>query len=274
MKRVIINTSAEVDLEQSFPGFEGTFAKASIDYQIQKNLSEVESFENGGSDIYMLPLQDLPVDLPADMIIAALSPRKLAIDTMFIHPSCHDPNKLLKIKENSRVYVSSIREARLLESFRSDLEITIVNEETEIGTDTVLLKVYPGQSIDPNFIERKKFTFNPVEFHPVAGSGTMACLTYKENLDIRRALMQLHDRNTAKCTNVERKILRGLDPEDQAYLGAYCHLDHSNNFHVYASLCLPNIQEIIFASLSQTTHLGLDNEILEIINRRKLELNP
>ncbi len=196
----------------------------------------------GEIDLAVHSMKDLPTNSPKGLKITAVSYRANPADWLIINKNA-TASKVLTLKENAVVGTSSARRKAQLLDFRSDVSIkdirgnvpTRLKKLKEGQFDAILLAAAGLSRLEINLDDFEVVQLNPKEFVPAPAQGVLAYQTQKDDIPTRKILQKLHNSETAKCTNVERKVLNLLDGGCQMPLGVYCQTDALDNFHVWAA---------------------------------------
>jgi porphobilinogen deaminase len=229
------------------------------------------SLEEENIDLLVIPLKKVPTTLPEGLIIAGLTPRNHYQEVLFIHPEAFDRKKILRLKEQSIISTYDIRQSIQLRSMRDDLNIEIHNPD--VSQSLSLLK---AGSIDACLLSESDLVWMQVtvsdyytikihasELVPAPGEGTLAFITFRDNIALRRLIKQVHHKETALCTNVERRFVKRFKGH-HSDIGAYCYRDSAGFFHAYASM-KDQKEKAIHVSCSQSTHLELDSKLYDLL---------
>ena len=200
----------------------------------------------------LLPLHDLPVQLPDGISIAALSPRYALRETLVIKYASIDLNLEFRVKRGAAVFVSLDRQRFQLSSIRPDLIFVDSKELADAFFSDVSTEIPDGM---------ESVLLNPKEFLPQPGYGVFAWLTLTENISLRKLLKTFHHKETAVLTNIERKISKINGYQDINISGAYAWTGHDNNIHLYAGAVIHGG----WASkrISQTSVVSICENLLE-----------
>jgi hydroxymethylbilane synthase len=105
---------------------------------------------------------------------------------------------------------------------------------------------------------------DPREFVPAPAQGVLAWQVRESDKELRSALLRIHRKEVASCTNVERKILKLMDGGCHLPLGAYCERDRDGNYHVWAALGeMGGDSEVRTVQYSSSTSFELAEQIAE-----------
>lgn len=226
-------------------------------------------------DIAVHSMKDLPTEMPAGLVIGGLSTRANPADLLIINQSAVDESRILKLKKAAVVGTSSIRRKVQIAHFDQEADIKDVRgnvptriQKMESGEyDAIVLAAAGVERLGIDLSAHKVVAFNPKEFVSAPAQGVVAYQCKKEDKQTRKILKSIHQSATAKCTNVERKVLNLMDGGCQLPLGVYCIEDERGNLHCYACYSPGAGQALIHTSLSQSTHLGMAETIVEQLNK-------
>ena len=174
-------------------------------------------------DLAVHSLKDLPTELPAGFVLAAVPEREDARDAFFsVLHSCLD-----ELPRNARVGTSSLRRQAQLHSLRSDLEIIPLRG----NVDTRLRKLHDGEFdaiiLAAAGVTRLGFTqairhyFEPAEMCPAAGQGALAIETRSDDAATMETVRFLDHSPTRAAVACEREMLNQLGGGCQVPIGAY-----------------------------------------------------
>jgi porphobilinogen deaminase len=244
-----------------------TGEEAAIHFMIQHDTDNLLNIKNGLENndyaIIVHPLSEVPLEKNNQMVIAGLFRRFLPGDCLVVQKNAVDLTQDLKIKQQSKLLVTSPIQKYQLLLLRSDLAI----EMNDLSTDD-RLKYLNNGSVDGLILSQVQVSnmeealagfeiinLNPKEIIPVAGSGVNAFLVHPENLAIRKICQNIHHKETSDVTNIERKIaqLSGLVPTN-----AFAYKDNIGNYHVVACRYTDELKIIRF---SQSTSSELANKV-------------
>ena len=226
---------------------------------------------DGRIDLAVHSLKDLPTQQPDGLCLAALSYRADPADCLLIHPEAHDPQQPFQLKAGARVGTSSARRKSQLLALYPGLEMvdirgnvpTRANKARMAEVDAVVLAAAGIERLELELDGLIQVRLSPREFIPAPGQGVMAIQVKTDRIELRKELAILHQLEVGECTNVEREVLRLLEGGCQMPLGVHCELDQLGNFHVRAALADHWQAPIRRARLSQTTHAGLAEAIVQ-----------
>lgn len=258
----IIKTKGDKIQDLSFDKLEG---KGFFTKEIE------DALLSGEADIAVHSLKDLPTGGPDGLVLAGLSQREDPSDLLIIKKTSYEPKSALNIKENAIIGTSSIRrKTQIIDLLPRakviDLRGNVPTRVSKLDGDKYDAIILASAGINRLALDLSNYetkALNPKEFVPAPAQGVVAYQTREDDKATRRILSKIHNRITAQSTNVERKILKLMDGGCQVPLGAFCSVDTSGNFHVFASYAKPGSNKIKRARLSQSTSLNLAEKIVE-----------
>lgn len=245
------------------------FEKNKVDTEVV-SLSDIQDYagalRRGDVQAVAMPLAETPFFDQADLVIAALSNRNTPGYCLLVRRESYAPSQVLKIRKGGIIYTDSILFSALLKEIRPDTECTT----TEFGSGDMPGDLKPDAFCLPeNNVSAltetedfEKILLNPFEFPPRAGSGVMAIVCMRDDMETRRQLREAHQSDISVCTNVERSIVKGNEMY-QEYTGAYCERDSNGYYHACAVFASDT--GIHRARASSSTHAGLAAELAKKI---------
>lgn len=236
---IVIKTQGDQIQNLGFDKLEG---KGFFTKEIEQKLAEEDI------DIAVHSLKDLPTEQHEHLKIAALTERANPADCLLTRVESVDKGQILNIKKSGVVGTSSLRRQAFLEDLREDLQVaqlrgnvpTRLKKLREGKYDAIVLAQAGLDRIGADISDLNTWTLSPREFIPAAGQGVVAVQIRRNDPDCEQAVQQLHRREVAICTNVERKVLSLMEGGCHIPLGVYCEQDALNNFHVWAAWQPPN----------------------------------
>ena len=228
--RQIIQTSGDKRQDLRFSEFN---AVAHVDKGIFIKELEI-ALEKGEIDAAVHSLKDVPSDLAAGFVVAAVLPRAAIEDVLITREPC----TLETLPKGARVGTSSVRRAAQLKWLRPDVEIVEVrgNVPTRVKKvlgeqpmDAVLLAaaglirlgLMKGNEIQIEGQTISALTLDPVTFLPAAGQGAIAIECRADDESTIQAVRALNDADTEARVTVEREFLRLLGAGCQTPVGAH-----------------------------------------------------
>ena len=222
-------------------------------------------------DIAVHSMKDLPTEMVDGLVIAGLSSRANPSDLLIIKKSSVDINRPLKVRAGATVGTSSIRRKVQLQHFDqsiacADVRGNVPTRLSKLDTehyDAIVLAAAGVERLEINLDNYHVVEFNPKEYVSAPAQGVIAYQCRIGDKPTRRILKKIHSSHTAQCTNVERTVMKIMDGGCQLPLGAYCEQDVSGNYHCYASYSPGEGQELRQVKISQSTHAGLAERIVD-----------
>lgn len=187
--------------------------------------SEVENtLLNGSADIAVHSLKDLPTKITDGLIIAAIPSRQNAADAVVSH---HTITSLNDLPTGATVGTSSLRRIAQVKHLRGDLQCLALRGNIE----TRIQKVESGQ-YDAIILaqaglnrlgldDRVSFTFDPCEFLPAPGQGSLAVEIRSDDTALFEILNKLDHFPSRITSTAERIVLSKLHGGCSIPLGVY-----------------------------------------------------
>lgn len=228
--RQIIQTSGDKRQDLRFSEFN---AVAQVDKGIFIKELEI-ALETGEIDAAVHSLKDVPSDLAAGFVIAAVLPRAPIEDVLITREAC----TLETLPQGARVGTSSVRRAAQIRWLRPDVQIVEIrgNVPTRVKKvlgeqplDAVLLAaaglirlgLMQGNQIQIEGHTLSALTLDPVAFLPAAGQGAIAIECRAGDEATIQAVRALNHAETETRVTVEREFLRLLGAGCQTPVGAH-----------------------------------------------------
>lgn len=216
-------------------------------------------------------MKDLPTNSPEGLCITAVSYRANPADTIIVRKESVNRERIFNIKENGIVGTSSARRKAQVLDFRPDIQIkdirgnlpTRLRKLSEGDFDAILLAAAGLERLEMDLSEFEVIKLNPKEFIPAPAQGVLAFQTQIKDTRIRRIMKQLHQKEVANCTNVERKVLNLLDGGCQMPLGVYCEKDPIGNYRVWAAKAESWDTKPKRVSISSSTTYNLAEKVIK-----------
>jgi hydroxymethylbilane synthase len=244
-----------------------------LDTQIAYYHSETELFNAlllGEIQTVSMGLKDLPTTLPNGINIAALSNRGSVAYALLSLVKNKDDHNLFNLKSNARVWVHSDIDKAQMQQFRPDLILEVNNmspieviEATREGIyDGFVFTVVTIEALELREEEFFMVKFSPKEFITEPGQGVVALLTSEEDIPTRKILKQMHHKEVALVTNIERRVKQLFNDKNVA---AYCQHDAGGNFHLWAAAIVNG--DLKRTRLSHSTSFELAERCFEVLNK-------
>ncbi len=224
--------------------------------------SSLKDLENQQLDLILLPLVDIPFGSFYNTSIAALSNRTKSIHTLVIPSHLHSRKYDFQLQKNSSLTVSSELIRSQMSYFRPDLRIEVMDQsdlssaiETSMTQTSFIVNKEMIESTETDYIH---FDLSPKEIVPMPGTGTWALVCNSENIELRKSLTKIHNKHTAICTNIERKVSKAFDNN----VGVYCEKDLSDNYHIYGVRLNKEKNQLVRKELSYSTTVNLAEDLI------------
>jgi len=206
---------------------EVTFAQVGSKGMFTKEIEE--ALAEGRVDLAVHSLKDLPTELPEPFWLAATPPR---VDPRDVLVSVHHAS-LAALPQGARIGTSSQRRRAQLKALRPDIEAV----EFRGNVDTRLRKLAEGQveaillaAAGLDRLEKAEWVrerFDPKDFCPSAGQGSLGIETRKGDARTISAVAFLDDEETRFAVTAERAALAALGGGCQVPIGIHCRVDSS-----------------------------------------------
>ena len=207
-------------------------------------------------DVGLFPLHLIPPKKQADIVIGALAHRKKTGLSLLIKKEKLKKGNLLQLPETASVGVFSEMERLQILSFRADIKgsfFSMDDFESVLAADAF---VFPSAWVSFFENDYETIDLNATEMIPAAGTGVIAFVCRRNDLDIRRLLKSVHQPKVSALTNVERAIERdALFPT-----ASFCSRDEMNHFHVYSVGVREG--ELLHVNCSSSTSVGLVERVI------------
>jgi hydroxymethylbilane synthase len=246
--------------------FEKYALNASICILSNTSSKEAESaLVNNEVDVVVQLMENLSLAHTENLCLAALSIRADCRDLLVIRNEVLSPDEDLMLKKNASIGTASARRMAQVGDLRPDLSVKefqgkaiSIFEELKSGSYDAVI-VSKADFINSGFHanDTTVIELHPAEFVPAPGQGVYAYQCRKDDLALRKTLLQLHNADVAECTNVERKVLMLMNMENNNTLGVHCIKDKNANFHAYAAYTPDLAQPLVRVRKSQSTVFNL-----------------
>lgn len=170
-------------------------------------------------------LKDLPTAMPEGLVLGALLPREDPRDVLVVNHNV-GAGSIAELPRGSRVGTSSLRRRAQLLALRGDLEVV----ELRGNVPTRLKKVDDGlvhaailaaaglHRLDVR--QRISAYLDAPAWLPAAGQGAIAVQVRADDVESRRQVAALNDRETEVATRAERAFLAALEGGCQVPIGS------------------------------------------------------
>ncbi|WP_081618858.1 MULTISPECIES: hydroxymethylbilane synthase [Thioalkalivibrio] len=179
------------------------------------------------ADIAVHSVKDVPMELPADLVLPVILDREDPLDAFVSNTYAH----VDELPQGARVGSSSLRRQCQLRARRPDLHITDLrgNVNTRLGKldageyDAILLAAAGLKRL--GFDERIRARLEPAVSLPAVGQGAIAIECRENDPEIAALIAPLNDRDTSDRVRAERAFNRRLEGGCQVPLAAHATLD-------------------------------------------------
>jgi hydroxymethylbilane synthase len=207
---------------------------------------------DGRADIAVHSMKDVPAELEADFVLAAIGFRDDVRDAL-VSPS---GRKLDALPQGARIGSASLRRQAQLLARRPDLVVRPVrgNVGTRLGKldagefDALMLAAAGLRRLG---LESRVTEYLDVEASmPAAGQGALGIECLAAAADVRALIAPFDDPRAGACVRAERAVSAGLGADCSAPLGAHAEMDGAGNIRLRAVLAAADGSEVLRASAS------------------------
>jgi hydroxymethylbilane synthase len=184
-----------------------------------------EQLLKGNFDVLVQELSEIPIELPENVAITALSERFEGHYVIF-SKNGFDENLLLGLASDA---VFSVKEINYLPALLQEFSANYTFEKSKKGD----VQIFPHYEILENTDASIIKILNPKEFPPLAGQGVLAFLCNKEDTTTRKIVRNLHHKEVSNLTNTERTFQKIIAPNP---CGVFCEQDKMENYHLWAAV--------------------------------------
>ncbi len=186
-----------------------------------------EALLEGTIDLAVHSLKDLPLLLPAGLVLAAIPKREDARDCLVAQSKL---SSLADLPRGARLGTGSLRRKIQLQSLRPDIEVVPVrgNVGTRIrklshqALDAVVLAVAGLKRL--SLEDQIDYIFPAEEMIPALGQGTLALEARSQDEAVLDLITALDDPHSRCCTQAERSFLGKLGGGCRLPMGGYASL--------------------------------------------------
>ncbi len=245
-------------IDEEFNRFKQFIADQTSEIELEHTTSSEEDIFNqlisDKANILLLPLHKVPITLPVGITIGALSERKEMREALIINQESYDDNEDFRIRLGATIAVQNDRQRYQIAALRSDLVFKDNKNKADAFFDENLDNIPDNKVI---------VRLNPKEFVPEPGYGVFAWLTLVENIEMRKLLKNIHHKETAEQTNIERKVYKAnIDPELN-FLGAYAYYGQDGHAHLFTNAMYKG--RFVSKRLSQSTNANISENLIEAV---------
>jgi hydroxymethylbilane synthase len=192
----------------------------------------------GEADLAVHSLKDLPTELPAELVLGAVSKREDARDVLIARGLI----RLADLREGATVATSSTRREAFLRDRRPDLNVVPIRgnvptrlkrfaEKPEV--DGLVLAAAGLIRLGYNFREINAEPLSLDEMLPCVGQAAIGVEIRADDAAIREVCAKLNDPVTFACVTAERAFLKGMGGGCQVPVAAYAEA-HGEQIHLRA----------------------------------------
>ncbi len=183
-----------------------------------------QALQEGRADLAVHSIKDVPMELPAGFVLAAIGERANPFDA-FVSNRYASPQEL---PDGAVVGTSSLRREAQLRARFPHLIIKPLrgNVQTRLAKldqgeyDAIILACAGLERL--GLQERIRDTLSPMDSLPATGQGALGIEIAEHRLDLLEVLNPLNHSRTNACVTAERALARALDGSCQVPLAAYC----------------------------------------------------
>jgi len=227
-----------------------------------------EALLSGLVDVAVHSMKDLPTSQPDGLVVAGVSERADPADWLLIRSDRKTAGEVWHLPKGAKVGTSSARRKAQLLDLRPDIEIEDIrgNVPTRIDKlrsgnfDAIVLAAAGILRLDLELQDLHTQPLEVTEFVPAPAQGVLAYQCRADDIATRKLLAKIHSAETARCTNVERALLKSFDGGCHLPLGAYC--VHRNGAYQFSAAYAPEVDvPLIRRRLSYSTFDGLADDM-------------
>ncbi len=200
------------------------------------------------ADLAVHSMKDLPMDIPEEFKLIAISKREDARDAFIsnIYDSLKDMPKGAIVGTSSLRRQSQIKSKYphlVIKPLRGNLQTRL--KKLDEGRYGAIILAAAGL-IRLNLKKRIRQFISPSESIPAVGQGALGIEILSDNKILTDLLSSLNDRDTARCVLAERTVSRSLAGSCTVPLGAYASINN-DTFTIKGFVAKPDGSEIIRA---------------------------
>ena len=222
-----------------------------------------EALARGAIDLAVHSAKDMPTELPAGLVIAAVLPREDPRDVFISRKA----KSLPELPRGAVVGTASQRRQALVKHLRSDLSVVTFrgNVETRLrkledgAVDATLLALAGLKRLG---LDKQATALLPVdEFLPAVGQGIIAIEARADDARTRALLAAIDHADTATALAVERAFLAALDGSCRTPIAGHARVD-AGQINFRGLIARPNGTEVLQCerrgSVADALALGAD----------------
>lgn len=185
---------------------------------------------NGGIDMAVHSMKDMPSVLPEGLILASSPKREIAADILVLRQKVSSLEELRgkKIGTGSKRRMVQLAQNGVLSvAIRGNIETRMKRVETE-DLDGVMLAA--AGMIRAGYRDKISLCLNPREFVPAACQGILAIETREDDRRMFSLIEEISDRKTNICAQTERAYLQEVGAGCHSPVGAYSTIEGEHVF--------------------------------------------
>lgn len=201
-----------------------------------------EALLDGRADLAVHSLKDLPTELPAGLVLAAIPVREDPRDAIV-------GKRLDDLPRGAKVGTSSLRRAAQLRQFRPDLEVESIRGNLDTRVRKLDEGLYDAVVLAAAGLKRLGWSERIAELLPAeimcsaVGQGALAIETRAEGAGYQ-ACIALDDPQTRAAVTAERAVLAALGGGCQVPIGAYATIKNAK-LHMVAVVASPDGSDLV-----------------------------
>ena len=176
-------------------------------------------------DVAVIPLDELPTDVPEALLMAAVLPRQDARDAIVFH-RVTGASALAELSGGSRVATASWRQRAQLLARRPDLEVIQLHGDLaerirKLDAGRAHALVCSAAGLDALGLEERTVErLDAPQWLGAAGQGALALLVRRDDERWRETAARVHDARTARDAGAERALARSIMEGEQVPVAA------------------------------------------------------
>ena len=214
-------------------------------------------------------MKDLPTEQPDGLVLGGVSARADPTDWLLVREGVTDPTRVWGLPAGATVGTSSARRKAQLVDLRPDIATADIrgNVPTRIrklrdgAFDAIVLAAAGITRLGLDLNGLHVAELHPREFVPAPAQGVLAYQCRADDTATRRLLARIHDAPTARCTNVERALLRSFDGGCHLPLGAHCTHEEGRGYTLTAAYAPRLGEPVVRRRLTYSTFDGLAEDM-------------
>lgn len=179
----------------------------------------------GGIDLAVHSLKDVPMVLPEGLTLGAITRRESPFDVLI----SRDGKKLLELEEGARIGTSSLRRQVQIKRLRRDLKVEVLRGNVDTRMRKLREGMYDAIILAHAGVKRMGYEREISEvleyFIPSVGQGSLAIEVRKGDDDILELIRPLDHPESKLRAECERAFLRELGGGCQVPIGAFAQVE-------------------------------------------------